>query len=48
MLIESSESRGLLEGWYEFKQAAYEEIVVEWLDENGIAYTRASLLRPDA
>lgn len=31
---------GIADDWYAFKQKAYEEIAIEWLEENGIPFTR--------
>lgn len=33
-------SLGIEEDWYRFRDAEYERIAVEWLEENGIAYKR--------
>ena len=30
----------LREAWFDFRAAEFERIAVEWLEENGIAYTR--------
>ena len=32
--------RGMAEAWYAFRQRALEEIAVEWLETNGVAYSR--------
>jgi hypothetical protein len=32
--------RGIAEAWYAFRQRALEEIAVEWLEANGVAYSR--------
>lgn len=31
----------LQEDWYRSRQQAFEEIAIQWLEENGIAYTRS-------
>jgi hypothetical protein len=31
---------GLAEGWYAYRDRAYEEIAIGWCEANGIAYTR--------
>jgi len=31
---------GIQEDWYRFRQQALEEIAIEWLEDNDIAYTR--------
>ncbi len=30
----------IADDWYAFRDKAYEDIAIEWLEENGIAYTR--------
>lgn len=32
--------RGIEDRWYAFRQQAFEEIAIDWLDVHGIAYTR--------
>jgi len=32
---------GIADQWYAYRQRAFEEIAVGWLEENGIAYVRA-------
>jgi hypothetical protein len=33
---------GIQEDWYRFRQQALEAIAIEWLEDNGIAFTRSS------
>jgi hypothetical protein len=32
--------RGIEDQWFPFRQKAFEEIAIDWLEENGIAYSR--------
>ncbi len=32
---------GIADDWYAYRQRAFEEIAVAWLEENGVAYVRA-------
>ena len=32
--------RGMAEAWYTYRQQSFEAIAIEWLEANGIAYTR--------
>jgi len=36
--------RGIEQDWDDFKRRALEEIAIHWLEENGIAYTRADVI----
>ena len=33
-------SKGLEEAWYQFRRLEFERIAIEWLEEEGIPYTR--------
>ncbi|MBA2526141.1 MAG: hypothetical protein H0V18_10225 [Pyrinomonadaceae bacterium] len=33
-------SKGLEEAWYQFRRMEFERIAIEWLEEEGISYTR--------
>ena len=33
-------SKGIEEAWYQFRRMEFERIAIEWLDEEGIPYTR--------
>ncbi|MBI1381807.1 MAG: hypothetical protein GC161_12055 [Planctomycetaceae bacterium] len=35
-----AQHRGLMDAWYTFRDRALEDIAAEWLDANGIPYTR--------
>lgn len=39
--------QGIAEAWYSYRQQSYESIAVEWLEANGIAYTRGKRTRSD-
>jgi len=32
--------KGIEKAWYEFRSEALEKIAIEWLEENGISYSR--------
>jgi uncharacterized protein UPF0158 len=38
---------GIAEAWYAYRQQSLEAIAVEWLDANGIAYSRKEVSRKD-
>ena len=35
----TAQSLGLEDRWYDYKRQAYEQIAIDWLEENNIAYT---------
>jgi len=37
---DAAREHGLLDDWFECRQQALEELVAEWLEENGIEFTR--------
>jgi hypothetical protein len=39
--------RGLADVWYDYRQRAFEDIATEWLEANGIGYSRQSRSRRD-
>lgn len=39
--------RGLAEEWYRFREKAFEQIAIDWLDANQIAYRRDTQESPD-
>ena len=39
--------RGIAEAWYAYRDQSFEAIAVEWLEANGIAYTRTKRCRSD-
>ena len=39
--------RGVEEAWYQCRQRALEDIAAEWLEANGIAYTREQVPHPE-
>ena len=39
--------RGMAEAWYAYRDQSYEAIAVEWLEANGIAFTRTKRCRSD-
>lgn len=40
MFRDAVERRGILDQWYRFREAAFEEIAITFLEANGIAYSR--------
>ncbi len=40
-------AHGIAEAWYAYRQQSFEAIAVEWLEANGIAYTREKPSRSD-